>query len=110
MALASEYRDVLRLIVGKGLLLTSAGVLIGIPPRLLSSAAYGTAFGVTPNDPATFVAVSFACPVSLAAICTARRAAQMILSWPCATSDSSHPVRSAAVAETTPAMQRTALS
>jgi len=80
MALGAEYRDVLRLIVGKGLLLTSAGVLIGIAAALaLTRLLTGLLFGVTPNDPATFVAVVvLLATVSLAAsLVPARRAAQI---------------------------------
>jgi putative ABC transport system permease protein len=80
MALGAEYRDVLRLIVGKGLLLTSAGVLIGTAASLaLTRLLTGLLFGVTPNDPATFVAVVVLLgTVSLAAsLVPARRAAQI---------------------------------
>jgi len=76
MALGAEYRDVLRLIVGKGLLLTSAGVLIGIAAAL---ALTRLLFGVTPNDPSTFAAVVvLLATVSLAAsLVPARRAARI---------------------------------
>jgi putative ABC transport system permease protein len=80
MALGAEYRDVLSLIVGKGLLLTSAGVLIGIAASLaLTRLLTGLLFGVTPNDPATFVVVVvLLATVSLAAsLVPARRAAQI---------------------------------
>ena len=80
MALGAEYRDVLRLIVGKGLLLTSAGVLIGIAASLaLTRLLTGLLFGVTPNDPATFVAVVvlLATASLVASLVPARRAAQI---------------------------------
>jgi putative ABC transport system permease protein len=80
MALGAEYRDVLRLIVGKGLLLTSAGVLIGIAAALaLTRLLTGLLFGVTPNDPSTFAAVVvLLATVSLAAsLVPARRAARI---------------------------------
>ncbi len=80
MALGAEYRDVLRLIVGKGLQLTSAGVLIGIAAALaLTRLLTGLLFGVTPNDPSTFAAVVvLLATVSLAAsLVPARRAARI---------------------------------
>jgi MacB-like periplasmic core domain/FtsX-like permease family len=80
MALGAEYRDVLRLIVGKGLLLTSAGVLIGIAAALaLTRLLTGLLFGVAPNDPSTFAAVVvLLATVSLAAsLVPARRAARI---------------------------------
>jgi len=80
MALGAEYRDVLRLIVGKGLLLTSAGILIGIAAALaLTRLLTGLLFGVTPNDPYTLMAVAvLLAVVSLAAsLVPARRAARI---------------------------------
>ncbi|HEX5483832.1 MAG TPA: ABC transporter permease [Terriglobia bacterium] len=59
MALGAQKRDVLRLVVGQGMILTLIGVGIGIIgalglTRFLSSLLYG----VKPTDPVTFVAVS----------------------------------------------------
>jgi predicted permease len=59
-ALGASRRDVLRLVVGHGLKLTSIGMGIGILgalglTRFLSSLLYG----VRPSDPVTFLAVSF---------------------------------------------------
>jgi ABC-type antimicrobial peptide transport system permease subunit len=58
-ALGANRGDVLKLVVGKGLKLALIGMVFGIIgafelTRLLSSMLYG----VTPRDPATFVAVS----------------------------------------------------
>ena len=80
MALGAEYRDVLRLIVGKGLLLTSAGISIGIAAALaLTRLLTGLLFGVTPNDPYTLMGVVvLLAVVSLAAsLVPARRAARI---------------------------------
>ncbi|HEV2245438.1 MAG TPA: ABC transporter permease [Terriglobia bacterium] len=59
MALGAEKSDVLRMVIGKGLKVAFAGVVIGIIgaialTRFLSSLLYG----VKPTDPLTFVAVS----------------------------------------------------
>jgi putative ABC transport system permease protein len=59
MALGAQARDVLKLIVGQGLVLTLIGVVVGVAAafgltRLMSSLLYG----VTTTDPLTFVIVS----------------------------------------------------
>jgi predicted permease len=80
MALGAEYRDVLRLIIRKGLLLTSAGVFLGIIAALaLTRLLTGLLFGVTPHDPSTFVGVVvLLAAVSLvASLVPARRAAHI---------------------------------
>jgi putative ABC transport system permease protein len=58
MAVGAERRDVLRMVMGQGARLAALGVAMGILgaialTRLMSSLL----FGVTPTDPATFVAV-----------------------------------------------------
>jgi putative ABC transport system permease protein len=59
MALGADSRDVLRLIVRRGLALTFAGLLIGVMGALaITRLLSGLLFGVTPTDPATFVAVA----------------------------------------------------
>jgi putative ABC transport system permease protein len=63
MALGAERRDVLRMILGQGLRLALAGILIGavtalLLVRLLSSFSR-LLYGVRSNDPVTFMAVSF---------------------------------------------------
>jgi putative ABC transport system permease protein len=60
LALGAHPRDVLRLVVGKGMQLVVAGILLGIAgalalTRLMASLLYS----VSPTDPATFVVVSF---------------------------------------------------
>jgi putative ABC transport system permease protein len=59
MALGAERRDILRLVVRQGLLLTVAGVVIGLAgalavTRLLTSLL----FGITSTDPIAYTAVS----------------------------------------------------
>jgi putative ABC transport system permease protein len=58
LALGAQQRDVLKLVVGQGLVLTMLGVMIGLAAaivltRLMSNLLYG----VTATDPLTFVAV-----------------------------------------------------
>ena len=59
LALGAHPRDVLRLVVGQGMQLVVAGILLGIAgalalTRLMASLLYR----VSPTDPATFVVVS----------------------------------------------------
>jgi putative ABC transport system permease protein len=80
MALGAERRDVLRLVVGQGMLLALAGAAVGLLgalglTRLMASLLYG----VQPYDPATFLVVSIVlCLVALAAnYVPARRATKI---------------------------------
>src|SRR5205823_12826390 len=59
VALGAQHKDVLRLVIRQGMLLSLVGVVIGLAgsfasTRLMSSLL----FGVTATDPVTFAAVS----------------------------------------------------
>ena len=59
MALGAESLDILKLIVGRGLVLTLSGVGIGLGAALaLTRIAAGLLFGVSATDPLTFVVIS----------------------------------------------------
>jgi putative ABC transport system permease protein len=77
MALGADRSDILRLVVGRGLLVGLAGVALGIPGALgIARLMRGMLFGIGPNDPMVFVSVA-AMLVALAAIASyvpARRA------------------------------------
>jgi putative ABC transport system permease protein len=80
IALGAERRDVLRLVVGEGMLLAALGIGAGIVAALpLSLMVTGLLHGVTPHDPATLVAV--ACMLTVVACSAsywpARRAASV---------------------------------
>ncbi|HEY9232519.1 MAG TPA: FtsX-like permease family protein, partial [Blastocatellia bacterium] len=60
MALGASRRDIIRLVVGQGMVMTLGGISIGLVAtfaltRLLASLL----FGVSPTDPATFIAITF---------------------------------------------------
>jgi putative ABC transport system permease protein len=59
MALGADRRDVLRLMVGRGLFLTLTGMITGLAAAFgLTRLMAGLLFGVRPTDPATFGVVS----------------------------------------------------
>ena len=62
MALGAQNRNVFRMVIGQGLRLALAGVAIGVAAALALTHALSSfsrlLYGVTPNDPATFVVVS----------------------------------------------------
>lgn len=60
MALGAQTRDVLRLVVGQGLILISIGIVIGLAGAfLLTRAMASLLYGVTATDPVTFIVVTF---------------------------------------------------
>jgi predicted permease len=80
MALGADRRNVLRLIVGQGMMLALIGLLIGLAvafavARLLTSLLYG----VSPADPLTFTGIVFLLTVVAALACyiPARRATKV---------------------------------
>jgi putative ABC transport system permease protein len=59
MALGAEGRDVLRTLIGEGLRLAMAGVVLGVIGALLISRLLSTMlFQISPTDPMTFVSVA----------------------------------------------------
>jgi putative ABC transport system permease protein len=79
-ALGARPLDVARLVVSQGLVITIAGLVAGVWASMaLTRAMSSLLFGVTPRDPATFVAVPAALLVVSAIACfvPARRAARV---------------------------------
>jgi macrolide transport system ATP-binding/permease protein len=59
LALGAQWRDVVRLVVGHGMLLTVTGLVVGLAAALaLARFVSGMLFGVEPTDPATFAVVA----------------------------------------------------
>jgi predicted permease len=80
MAMGARKGDVLRLVVGQGMMQTLTGILIGLAAapvltRLMASLLYG----VSTTDPATFVVIPllFVCAALLACYLPARRATKV---------------------------------
>jgi len=80
MALGARPRDVMRMVVGQGMLLTIGGLLVGLTgafilTRVMSSLLYG----VSATDPVTFIAVSLllALVAFIACCIPARRATKV---------------------------------
>ena len=58
MALGAGRRDVLRLVLGRGVLVTAAGLVVGVAGALALARVIRTLlYGVEPHDPATFASV-----------------------------------------------------
>jgi predicted permease len=80
MALGAQRNDVLRMIMGFGIRLVFAGVMIGVAGAFASSRFLASLlFGVKPSDPLTLIAVSllFVAVILLATFIPARRAANV---------------------------------
>jgi predicted permease len=59
MALGAEAKDVLRLVLGQGMLLCAVGVLLGLgASAALTRLLINQLYGINPVDPATFAAVT----------------------------------------------------
>src|SRR5581483_11270167 len=59
MALGAVRRDVLKMVVGQGMLLAAGGIGIGLAGAFLVTRLMGTLlYGVTPTDPATFSSIA----------------------------------------------------
>jgi putative ABC transport system permease protein len=78
MAIGARPAEIVRMILGQGMGLALVGVIIGIAAAFaLTSAVKSFLFGVTPNDPATFLTVAAVLAAAALAACylPARRAA-----------------------------------
>ena len=59
IALGAQRRDIFRLVVGQGMVMTLLGIGIGLAgASALTGLLSGLLFGVSPTDPITFLAVS----------------------------------------------------
>jgi putative ABC transport system permease protein len=80
MALGAGRGDILRLVVGRGMLIGFAGVALGIPGALVVTRLMrGMLYGIGPSDPIVFIGVA-ALLVAIAALASyapARRAMQV---------------------------------
>jgi len=77
VALGASRNTILRMVFGETLVLTSAGLVLGLPSALAASHLLGhMLFGVSANDPATLAAVAFtlALVAAMAGYIPARRA------------------------------------
>ncbi|HEV8498837.1 MAG TPA: FtsX-like permease family protein, partial [Gemmatimonadaceae bacterium] len=80
LALGARPRDVLGMVVGRGLRLAGLGVAIGLAASLvLTRLMQGVLYGVTPTDPLTFsgVAVALLAVAAFASWLPARRATRV---------------------------------
>jgi putative ABC transport system permease protein len=60
VALGAERRDVLKLVVGQGMLLTLIGIAIGVGGAFAATRALASLlYGISSTDPATFLVVPF---------------------------------------------------
>jgi putative ABC transport system permease protein len=91
MALGAVPRDVLRLVIGRALLLTGGGVVIGLAgARALTRLLESQLYGVQPTDSLTFTAVTAGLVLVALTACYAPRVARhgWIPWWHCGMSSS----------------------
>jgi putative ABC transport system permease protein len=80
LALGAERKDILRLIMGRGLALAGGGIGVGLVVALIVTRWLGSLlFGVSPTDPATYgaLAVVLAAVALLSCYLPARRATRV---------------------------------
>jgi putative ABC transport system permease protein len=80
IALGAEPRDVLALVVGRGLALTAAGLVLGVAAALASTRVMATLlFEVKPSDPPTYIIIAtvLALAALVASYIPARRASRV---------------------------------
>lgn len=80
LALGGRPGDVIRLVIGEGMAMTGAGILLGVALSVaLSSSVRGLLYGVRPVDPPTYLAIStgLAVVAFVASAIPARRAARV---------------------------------
>jgi putative ABC transport system permease protein len=80
VALGAQHRDIVRLVMRRGILLTGSGLAIGIGGAIaLGRLVAGLLYGVRPADPATLLAVALflAAVAALATYLPARRATRV---------------------------------
>ncbi|MBX3733772.1 MAG: ABC transporter permease [Verrucomicrobiae bacterium] len=80
MALGAQHRDVLGIVLGRGMLLTVCGIALGLVGAWVLTRFLGSLlFGITASDPATFVVVSiiFSAVALIATYIPARRATRI---------------------------------
>jgi putative ABC transport system permease protein len=80
MAIGARPAEIVRMILSQGMGLALVGVILGVATAFaLTRAVKSFLFGVTPNDPATFLAVAAVLAAAALAACylPARRAAQV---------------------------------
>jgi putative ABC transport system permease protein len=80
MALGANRREVVRLVLKQGMTLALAGMAVGtVAAFALTRLLKNMLFGIAPNDPATFVAVSVLLTLVAALACAipARRATKV---------------------------------
>ena len=78
-ALGAQQADILRMILGQGLVIVGAGLAIGLVATFAASRVVGNFVAVSPTDPATYfgVSVALALVALLASYIPARRAAKV---------------------------------